>query len=177
MRALAAELTASGNYAALCTTCEAGEPYGDDPAKVERILVDEIIANAELYLDETLRPPPTRADAVTGNFLAAFLRGWCRTCPRPVVLLLDEIDALRDQALISVLRQLRSTFPHRPRAAPASLALIGLRDVREYKVASGGSERLGSPSPFNISAEALTLAAFTRQDIAALYGQHTSETG
>ncbi len=130
MRALAAELTSSGNYAALCTTCEAGEPLGADRARVERILVDEIVANAALYLDEALRPPLPRADAVTGNFLAAFLRGWCGTCPRPVVLLLDEIDALRDDALISVLRQLRRIYPRRRLAAPVTLALIGLRDVR-----------------------------------------------
>jgi hypothetical protein len=177
MRALAAELTAAGDHAALWTTCEAGEPYGDDPAQAERIVVDEICANAQLYLPEALRPPPPLPDAVAGNRLAAFLRAWCGACPRPVVLLLDEIDALRDGALISVLRQLRSVYPHRPQAAPASLALIGLRDVREYKVAEADAGRLGGPSPFNITAEALTLTGFTREEVATLYGQHTAETG
>jgi hypothetical protein len=93
------------------------------------------------------------------------------------VLLLDEIDALRDEALISDLRQLRGLFPNRPQAAPSSLALIGLRDVRDYKVASGGSSQLGTASPFNVKAEALTLGNFSQQDVATLYGQHTAETG
>jgi len=98
-------------------------------------------------------------------------------CPRPIVLFIDEIDALRDDALLSVLRQLRAGFPKRPRAFPGSLALIGLRDVRDYKIASGGSGRLGTSSPFNILTKSLTLRAFTRDEVAELYAQHTAETG
>jgi hypothetical protein len=52
------------------------------------------------------------------------------------VLLIDEIDALRDDTLISVLRQLRDGYPRRPKGFPSSVGLIGLRDVRDYKVAS-----------------------------------------
>jgi hypothetical protein len=39
------------------------------------------------------------------------------------------------------------------------------------------SETLGSASPFNIVTDALTLVNFTPAEIAALYGQHTTETG
>jgi hypothetical protein len=92
-------------------------------------------------------------------------------------LFIDEIDALRDDALLSMLRQLRAGHPQRPRAFPWSLALIGLRDVRDYKIASGGSSHLGTPSPFNILTKSLTLRAFTRDEVAELYGQHTAETG
>jgi len=49
--------------------------------------------------------------------------------------------------------------------------------VRDYKVASGGSERLNTTSPFNIKTESLTLGDFSADDVAALYGQHTAETG
>jgi hypothetical protein len=93
------------------------------------------------------------------------------------VVFLDEIDALQDTTLISVLRQLRDGYRLRPRAFPWSLALIGLRDVRDYKVASGGSDRLHTASPFNIKAESLTLRNFTAEEVAALYQQHTDETG
>ncbi len=79
--------------------------------------------------------------------------------------------------LISALRQIRGGYPNRPARFPHSLALIGLRDVRDYKVASGGSDRLGTSSPFNIKAESITLRNFTREEVAALYGQHTAETG
>jgi hypothetical protein len=90
---------------------------------------------------------------------------------------LDEIDALQNDTLISVLRQLRSGYADRPHGFPWSLALIGLRDVRDYKVASGGSDRLHTASPFNIKARSLTLRNFTAEEVAALYQQHTDETG
>jgi hypothetical protein len=93
------------------------------------------------------------------------------------VLFLDEIDSLRDQVLLSVLRQLRSGHGNRPDHFPASLALVGLRDVRDYKIASGGSDRLQTASPFNIKVESLTVRDFTADEVAELYAQHTVETG
>jgi hypothetical protein len=90
---------------------------------------------------------------------------------------LDEIDSLQNQTLISVLRQLRAGYPRRPRNFPASLALIGMRDVRDYKVASGGSERLNTASPFNIKVASLTMGNFTAEEVAKLYQQHSDATG
>jgi hypothetical protein len=52
-----------------------------------------------------------------------------------------------------------------------------MRDVRDYKVAAGGSERLNTSSPFNIKTDSITLGSFTRDDVAALYQQHTDDTG
>jgi hypothetical protein len=49
--------------------------------------------------------------------------------------------------------------------------------VRDYKVASGGSERLHTASPFNVKVESLTLRPFTAAEVAELYGQHTADTG
>ncbi len=72
---------------------------------------------------------------------------------------------------------MRSGYPRRPRAFPQSFALIGLRDVRDYKVASGGSPRLGTASPFNIKIESLTLRNFTHAEVKSLYDQHTADTG
>ena len=91
--------------------------------------------------------------------------------------MIDEIDALHDQVLISVLRQLRSGFNQRPTAFPSTVALVGLRDVRDYKVKSGGSPYLNTPSPFNISVRSFTLRNFTAQEVCLLLGQHTVETG
>ncbi|MBP1468604.1 ATP-binding protein, partial [Candidatus Chloroploca sp. M-50] len=65
----------------------------------------------------------------------------------------------------------------RPTGFPAALALIGMRDVRDYKVASGGSERLNTASPFNVKTDSITLSSFTRDEVARLYQQHTDETG
>jgi len=57
------------------------------------------------------------------------------------------------------------------------VGLIGLRDVRDYKVASGGSDRLNTASPFNIKVRSLTLRDFNFTEVGELYQQHTDDTG
>jgi len=176
MRTLASELTATGQYAALHASCEAGAAFPHAPDKAERLVAADVVAQGLQWLPEALRPP-ANLEGEAGGALANLLQRWSSACPLPVVLFLDEIDALQDEALISVLRQIRAGYPGRPRGFPHSLALIGLRDVRDYKVQSGGMPHLGTASPFNIKAESLTLAAFSHDDVAELYSQHTAETG
>nr|WP_261559230.1 AAA family ATPase [Frankia tisae] len=177
LRALAAELTASGRYAALYFSCEFGEAAGDDYRAAERSILQEIRDRADATLPESLRPPPW-PDLSAENPLRRALSAWARTCPQPLVLFFDEIDALRGQSLISVLRQLRAGFSERPESFPASVALCGLRDVREYKAASGGDPtRLGSASPFNIKLKSLRLGDFTPEEVRSLYSQYTDDTG
>jgi hypothetical protein len=55
--------------------------------------------------------------------------------------------------------------------------LVGMRDVRDYKYASGRSDRLNTSSPFNIKVRSFTLSNFTLEDVRNLYQQHTDETG
>lgn len=174
--ALAAELTAEGRYAAAVVSAETGAPFGDDPGAAEGALLATFRDRIRTQLPPELQPPPWPA-AEPGGRVGAALTAWAEACPRPIVLFIDEIDALRDDALLSVLRQLRAGHPQRPRAFPWSLALVGLRDVRDYKIASGESSRLGTPSPFNILVKSLTLRDFTRDEVQELYAQHTAETG
>lgn len=176
MLALAQELTASGQYAAVMVSAEVGQPFGDDPVTAETAILDAWRSAAQIDLPKDLHPPLWPA-AISGRQIGAALQAWSEACPRPLVLLIDEIDALSDDALISVLRQLRDGYPRRPHGFPQSLALVGLRDVRDYKVASGGSTRLHTASPFNIKVESLTLRNFNQEEVAQLYGQHTDETG
>jgi hypothetical protein len=173
---LAQEQTAEGKYAALAVSMESGAAYNDDPGAAELAMLQSWRTDARVWLPPELRPPDW-TQAEPGSRIKTALTEWALACPRPLVLFLDEIDALEDQTLISVLRQLRDGFRSRPRGFPWSLSLIGLRDVRDYKVASGGSERLHTASPFNIKTESLTLRNFTAEEVAALYRQHTAETG
>jgi type II secretory pathway predicted ATPase ExeA len=174
--ALAQELTKSGHYTAVLVSMEVGAPFEDDPGKAEAAILSSWRDSVEWQVSPDLYPPPW-PDDVSGRRIGAALKTWATTSQRPLVVFLDEIDALQDDALISVLRQLRSGYAGRPHAFPWSLALIGLRDVRDYKVASGGSERLYTSSPFNIKAESITLRNFIAEEVAALYQQHTDETG
>jgi hypothetical protein len=88
-----------------------------------------------------------------------------------------KLTLYQDEALISILRQLRDGYSNRPKNFSQSVGLIGLRDVRDYKVASGGSERLNTASPFNIKVSSITLRDFNASEVEELYQQHTQDTG
>lgn len=173
---LSRDLTAEGRYVAVLVSMEQGAPFPDDPGAAELAVLDSWRGRTEAQLPLELQPPPW-PDAAPGNRINAALRAWSRAAPRPLVLFLDDIDALQDDALISVLRQIRDGYPDRPGHFPWSLALIGLRDVCDYKVGSGSTGRIGTSSFFNIKAESLTMRNFTHDEVAELYGQHTAKTG
>ena len=110
--------------------------------------------------------------------LAEFLVRWCAADPRPVVLMIDEIDSLVGDTLVSVLRQLRAFHPGRPERFPQSVILCGVRDVRDYRIRAGSaSEPVAGGSAFNIKAESLRMGDFTRAEVETLLGQHTTDTG
>jgi hypothetical protein len=173
---LSEELTREGRFAAVLLSMEVGSSFSDQPSIAEPAILDSWRQSAEAWLPKELLPPPW-PEAPIGQRIGAALSSWAKSCPRPLVVFLDEIDALWDATLVSILRQIRAGFPNRPHAFPWTLALSGMRDVRDYKYASGGSDKLTTSSPFNIKVESLTLRNFTPEEVAELYGQHTSETG
>jgi type II secretory pathway predicted ATPase ExeA len=173
MLTLAQELTAAGSYTAVLVSAEVGAAYSQDPDRAERAILSAWQDATSVWLPPELQPPDWSGVERIGHAL----RLWAQHSARPIVLFIDEIDALQDDALISVLRQLRDGYPRRPQGFPQSLALIGLRDVRDYTVAAGGSSRLGTASPFNIKVRSLTLRNFNQEEVAALYAQHTDATG
>jgi hypothetical protein len=173
---LAAELTREGRHVAALVSMELGAGFSNDVGAAELAILGSWTRAAEVQLPPELRPPPWPA-APPGERIGAALGAWVKAAPRPLVVFLDEIDALQNGVLISVLRQLRDGYRNRPEGFPGSLALIGLRDVRDYKVAEGDRERLGTASPFNVKVESLTLRNFTEDEIAELLQQRTDETG
>jgi hypothetical protein len=177
-RSLAESLTSEGLYAALLTSCEVGQAAGGDVERGTETVLGALRIAAENHLPEELRPPDPDPTTAGGFRLLEILTRWSRKCPRPVVLFLDEIDALFDNLLISVLHQLRTGYADRPGKFPQSVALVGLRDVRDYRQQIRPEiQSLGTSSPFNIKVESLTLPDFTADEVAELYGQHTADTG
>lgn len=176
MLALAQRLTASGNYTAILLSAEVGAAFPNNPGAAEQAILDAWQDDASFWLPPNLQPPAWPVSK-PGRQIGAALSAWARQSPRPLVVFIDEIDALQDATLISILRQLRNGYPKRPSHFPHALALIGVRDVRDYKVASGGGNRLNTASPFNIKIESLTLNNFTQAEVAELYSQHTAATG
>jgi type II secretory pathway predicted ATPase ExeA len=176
MRELMMALNASGKYIAALVSMEVGKGLKDDVGAAELAMLANWRRAINHFLPPELRPPDW-PEAPEGQRINEALGAWAQTAPRPLVVFLDEIDALEDNVLISVLRQLRSGYGLRPQAFPASLAVIGLRDVRDYKVMSGGSDRLGTASPFNIAVRSITLRNFNADEVRELLAQHTAETG
>jgi hypothetical protein len=80
--------------------------------------------------------------------------------------------------MISFLRQLRGGFARRGIGQfPVSVALVGMRDLRDYLVQSKDGVPLNPGSPFNIKQDSVTLSNFSADDIVALAGQHTADSG
>lgn len=97
--ATAAALTREGRYTALYTSCQ---PIAEltDLAEVMAGLAQQIALDAELLLPLDLRPPPPQGERSVLRLLD-FLSAWSQASPRPVVLMLDEIDALQGPPLLS----------------------------------------------------------------------------
>jgi hypothetical protein len=132
---------------------------------------------ARLFLGEALVPAQPQTEPASQ--LSAIMSDWAAiVAPKPLVVLFDEVDVLRDQALVSFLRQLRGGFAVRGVGKfPVSVALVGMRDLRDYLIQSKDGVALNPGSPFNIKEDSATLANFTADDVAALAGQHTADTG
>jgi hypothetical protein len=95
-----------------------------------------------------------------------------------LVLLVDEVDSLVGDTLISVLRQLRAGYDKRPERFPQSVVLCGVRDVRDYRIHSAQDKAIiTGGSAFNIKAESLQLGNFEQGEVGRLLAQHTAETG
>ncbi|MFQ5627127.1 MAG: ATP-binding protein [bacterium] len=177
---LARKLTAEGRYTAVRFSIEASRPLSNNVVAANKTMIDALRSAARAFLPKTLRPPMELFETIPEptNGMFHVLSEWANMSARPLVIFVDEIDAIEENALLSILHQLRDGYTYRPKGFPQSVALIGMRDVREYKARIRPErESLGSASPFNIKAESLTLANFTHDDVCELYHQHTEETG
>lgn len=101
--------------------------------------------------------------------------------PRPFVLFVDEADGLVGETMVSFLTQVRDGYMLRKDVPfPSSVVLVGMRNVRDFYLTREQQNLvswLGTSSPFNVSAEATTLASFTEAETAELLHQHTEATG
>ncbi len=115
-----------------------------------------------------------------GTFNSAivdFLEKLTEFFDKPFVLLIDEIDSLHGDLIISVLSQLRSGYDDRGEYFPSSIMLTGVLDIKDYHLLNIGPKHITGGSCFNIKSESLTIGNFTREEIEQLYLEHTKETG
>jgi hypothetical protein len=129
--------------------------------------------------DAGLPVPAPESDSPPSYQLHSILSNWAKLlAPKPLVVLFDETDILEGEALISFLRQLRSGFAGRGVGLfPVSIALVGMRDLKDYITSAKGGIAPNPGSPFNIKEDSSVLTNFREADIAKLFAQRTEETG
>ncbi len=172
-------LNEQDDYVAVYANVEAGQAARNDVGSAIRTVCGVIAEELSMVLDSNL-PLEVRStvkDLDPNEMLMTFLKRLAVKIHKPLVLFLDEIDALVGDSLVSVLRQLRSGYTNRPKAFPQSIILCGVRDVRDYRIVLSNQDIVTGGSAFNIKTESLRLGNFTQDEIRELYGQHTRETG
>lgn len=179
MIALRDYLNEEGDYIAVYANVEGGQASRNDVQSVVKSTVDTLAEQFRGILKSDL-PLQIRDDVqIVGkdSMLATYLRRLSEALPKPIVLVLDEIDALVGDSLVSILRQLRSGYVDRPKAFPQTVILCGVRDVRDYRIVLSNQDIVTGGSAFNVKAESLRLGNFSKEEIHELYMQHTNETG
>ncbi len=174
-------LNAEGAYRCVYVNVEAGQAAREDVERVMRAILAGLASRARMTLgDEFLGK--VWSDILTevgpDAALQEALMRWANADPKPLVLLIDEIDALIGDSLLSVLRQLRAGYDQRPEYFPQSIVLCGIRDVRDYRIHSGSANAvIAGGSAFNIKSRSLRLGDFSQDEVQTLLAQHTKETG
>ena len=178
--ALMHHLNAQATYRALYVNIEAAQAARGNVAEGMAATVRALASAASVHWgDEAASQVATQMLQTTGptDWVRGVLEQWARNSPRPIVLLLDEVDALVGDTLISLLRQIRAGYAQRPGAFPQTIILCGVRDVRDYRIHTAHHEIITGGSAFNIKAESLRLGNLDREETIALWQQHEAETG
>jgi hypothetical protein len=178
------KINAEGKYFALYFSLEAAdrEADKDDVMSIIASEINKALKNSGIMqLSSLFRPYNSLPKMDRSVKISEFLNYICLGVDKEVVVFFDEIDCLMDEPLITFLRQIRLGYNNRfdsPKTVfPRSLALVGLRDIRDYLASVRlNSESRGLASPFNIKKDALTLANFSRREIEELYLQHAEAT-
>ena len=178
LHALAHRLNRDGNYVSVVCSMESAGYPSISVEDANEVFIRSLFQTAAVFLDEDQMPPNPYSYASSPQLFRQYLTDWCQSLDKPLVLLLDEVDSLYDDVLISTLRQLRDGFQARPHNFPQSVALVGLRDIREYRLrARADNPSIGAGSPFNVKAESFFLSVFSKEEVRDLLNQHTEDTG
>jgi hypothetical protein len=168
------EINISGDAVACYVSVERCQGFSDANRAMPAI------CNAiKKYAKDFNLPVPETNIIDPASILDDVLHGWSEiVAPKPWIVLFDEVDVLEGETMISFLRQLRGGFASRGIGKfPISVALVGMRDLKDYITASKDGVTPNPGSPFNIKENSAELSYFNRDDIAHLFAQRTVENG
>ena len=170
------EINSSDKAVACYVSVERCQDFPDADDAIPAIC-EAIIDYASTWLSPSFVPVLPKESPASA--LSVILSEWARlVAPKPLVVLFDEVDVLEDQSMVSFLRQLRGGFAKRGIGTfPVSVALVGMRDLKDYLIKSKDGKQVNPGSPFNIKQDSATLNNFSADDVKELALQHTTETG
>jgi len=161
MLALMDYLNTQGTYHSLYINTEVGQAARENVKDAMQSILYQLGMEAEGCLND---PYPLEIGNTTLNESGAFsafnavLTRWATQQPKPIVLMLDEVDSLIGDTLVSL--------------------LCGVRDIQDYRIhASSEKSVITGGSAFNIKAESLRVGDFDQVETTQLYQQHMDETG
>jgi type II secretory pathway predicted ATPase ExeA len=178
---LMAYLNKQDKFKCLYINIEGAQAARENVQQGMNAIIQELASRAKIYLNDDFLEKNRPNLLNESSYISAFnqaLTMWCSTLSKPLILLIDEIDALIGDTLISVLRQIRSGYDKRPDHFPQSVILCGVRDIRDYRIHSDKEKTIiTGGSAFNIKAKSLRLGNFIQSEVERLLEQHTKETG
>ena len=157
-------------YRCIQANLESAQTAPDLEQAIRNVLT-QLASRAKLTLDDDFPArtwPGVIAESGPAAALQETLTRWAAESPEPLVLLLDEVDALPDDLLSALLQQLGAGCETGRTGHPWSIAVCGVRDAREYPIPAG--------NPFTAD-RSIRLDDFSSSEVEALLGQHTEETG
>ncbi|HPG31635.1 MAG TPA: AAA-like domain-containing protein, partial [bacterium] len=175
-------LNTEGKYHCIYFNVEEGQTARHDVERGVRTILGALAQQIRFSHPKLVEKFPdyfSLYDKIPGDkLLGEVLNRFSMNLDKPLILMIDEIDALVGDTLISVLRQLRSGYLNRPKGFPQSIILCGVRDVQDYRIHSDKEKMIiAGGSAFNIKAKSITLENFQKEEIKKLYLKHTEETG
>jgi hypothetical protein len=168
-------------YYTLYTNVEAGQAAGNDVTSAMRAILSGMLQRANRSFPKLITSK--EADEIIAHSgpyaaLGPFFSLLSERLDKPLILMIDEIDSLIGDTLISVLRQIRAGYDTRPDNFPSTIILCRVRDIRDYRIHSERDrEIITGGSAFNIKAKSLRLGNFSESETKSLLLQHTEETG
>ena len=157
-------------YRCIQANLESAQTAPDLEQAIRNVLT-QLASRAKLTLDDDFPArtwPGVIAESGPAAALQETLTRWAAESPEPLVLLLDEVDALPDDLLSALLQQLGADCEPGRAGRPWGIAVCGVRDAREYPIPAG--------HPFT-GDRSFRLDDFSSSEVEALLGQHTEETG
>lgn len=137
----------------------------------------EAAGEGEAVLKDIFNEFPENQEQCTLSEMFALLSRVCKASPRPVILMIDEVDsASNNQVFIDFLAQLRGYYLDREkRSIFYSVILAGVYDIKNIKLKMRPDEDHQYNSPWNIAAKFKVDMSFSSEQIAAMLGEYEED--